>query len=382
MAFRLGDHVVFGMVDNRARNRTYGILNLSTFGTPGPREVRFELAGDCGPDLRGRKVRFWCRQDPWECKPMDHSLFTGFQWEQIGATGTMTASGWVRSLPCSVEEFLRRRELGEPPPTPWVRHLYLEWYGQNGRVVVEMKDPLVEQRPDTDEIDGQHLAPDEIWVPLPNLAVMPEAALRDRPPAGLGITCITRDGAETHIQHWSKCSRDSEAADEEDPFEFEDGEFCEPAEEYEEDNEEADSDEEVKDAAFEAEMKHINACLEKEGMPLLEMLKGFGLPPPVDTLDDRAVETQLKCLIANLALFSIAFDICPHCTPRGAYRILTEEILPENCGNPELAGTGWIQHFSTHEFCKQCEEEHEKHLDEDFDYDRPEDPGPEDDMPF
>ena len=113
--------------------------------------------------------------------------------------------------------------------------------------------------------------PSEYRVPtrFPNLAVMPEAALRDRPPAGLGITCITRDGAETHIQHWSKCPRDSEAADEEDPFELEDGGFCEPAEEYEEDNEEADSDEEVEDAAFEAEMKHINACLEKEGMPLL-----------------------------------------------------------------------------------------------------------------
>lgn len=357
MAFRLGDHVVFGMVDNRKRNRTYGSLMLSSGGTPGPREVRFELAGDCDPDLRGKKVRFWCREDPWECKPVDHALLTGFQWNQIGATATMTASGWVRSLPCSVEEFLRRTELGEPPPTPWVRRLYLEWYGQNGRVVVEMADPLVEQRPDTDEIDGRPLSRDEIWVPLPNLALMPDAALRDGPPSGLGITRITSDGAGTHTQHWSKVSQDCIVEEGEDSFDGMD----EPPEAG--DEEEDLFDEEYEEADYEAEMELMDACLEKQGTPLRELLRDIGLPPPVDTLNDHDVELHLKTVIARLAIFNIAFDICPHCTPRSAYRILTEEILPGNCGNPELAGSGWIQHFNTHEFCRECEEEVEKDLD-------------------
>ncbi len=359
MAFRLGEYVVFGLLDNRERNRTHGLLTLCSLGTSGPREVRFELTGDCNPDFRGKKIRFWCRQNPWECKPVDHVLFSGFQWRQIGATGAMTASDWVRVMPCGVEEFLRRKELGEPPPTAWVRRLYLEWYGQNGRVVVEMVDPLVEQRPDTDEIDGRHLAPDEIWVPLPNLAVMPDAALHNGPPAGLGITRISREEGVTRIEHWSKISgksREEDEENEEDPSEvleedFQDDEELDWEEELEEDwEEEYDEDD------FIEEMERMEECLETTGRPLCELWQSLDKPPAVETLDDEAVQAHLKSLIGQLALFNIAFNICEHCTPREAYRILTEEILPNHYGRPRLAGTGWITHFTTHEFCRECQE--------------------------
>ncbi len=355
MAYRLGNYIVSGSLDNRRRNRTVGTLSLWASDGPGPGAVRFELTGDCNPDFRGKKIRFWCRQDPWKCTPVDPVLFSKFQWLQIGATGTMTASGWVRSMPCDVGEYLRRKELGEPPPTPWVRRLYLEWYGQNGRVVVEMADPLVEQRPDKDEVDGRRLAPDEIWVPLPNLAVMPDAALRNGPPAGLGITRISRDEGAAHIEHWSKVAGKSPEWDEED--------CCETMENGFEDNdainwrEESETgwEEEYEEDPCVEEMERMDACLEETGTPLCDLLKDMGKPPAADTLDDGAVEAQLKSIIGQLALFNIAFDICEHFTPREAYRILTEKILPNECGHPTLAGTGWITHFATHEFCRECD---------------------------
>ncbi len=379
MAYRLGDYVISGSLDNRRRNRSVGTLSLCVPDGTGPGEVRFELTGDCSPDFRGKRIRFWCHQNPWECKPVDYALFSRFQWRQIGATGTMTASGWVRSMPCNVEEYLRRKELGEPPPTPWVRRLYLEWYGQNGRVVVEMADPLVEQRPDTDEIDGRRLAPDEIWVPLPNLAVMPDAALRDGPPSGLGITRISRGEDMTHIEHWSKTSGMSREQDEEDRTEAMEDDFLDDdAQDWREECE-ADWEDEDGEDPFVEEMEHMDACLEETGTPLCDLLKATGRPPAVDTLDDEAVQTHLKSIIGQLALFNIAFDICEHCTEREAYRILTEKILPNEYGHPTLAGTGWITHFTTHEFCRECDVGLE---DDDLDEHDTTTGNPQDDVPF
>lgn len=379
MAYRLGNCVVSGSLDNRRRNRTVGTLSLWAPDGPGSGAVRFELTGDCNPDFRGKKIRFWCGQDPWKCTPVDPALFSKFQWLQIGATGTMTASGWVRSLPCDLEEYLRRKELGEPPPTPWVRRLYLEWYGQNGRVVVEMADPLVEQRPDTDEIDGRHLSPDEIWVPLPNLAVMPDAALRNGPPAGLGITRISRDEGATHIEHWSKVAGKSPERDEEDCYETMENDFEDnDAMNWREESETGWEEEYEEDPCVE-EMERMDACLEETGTPLCELLKDMGQPPAVDTLDHKAVEAQLKSIVGQLALFNIAFDICEHFTPREAYRILTEKILPNECGHPTLAGTGWITHFATHEFCRECDAGLE---DDDFDEQDTAAGGPQEDVPF
>ena len=361
MAYRFGEHITWGLIDNRRRNTTRGMLHF--WGEPQV-ALDFTLTGDCSPDLRGKLVRFWCRQDPWECKPLDPALCKGFHWRQIGATGQMTASGWVKSMPCSGEEFMRRAALGEPPPTPWVRRLYLEWYGQNGCVVIEMADPLVEQCPFTDEIDDRPLSRDELWAPLPNLAMMPAAALKDSPPAGLGITQISRDEDGTLIKHWSKVT---------DEWVVElDDEEAQVLENGRPEEEESDED-------FMAELELMDDCLEHGGTPLLDLLGDMGVPPAEDCLDDEALSTQLKLIIGRLAQFNVAFDVCEHFTEREAYRLLTEEILPEEYGYPEMAGTEWIQHYSTHEFCATCDEEAERAYENYKDRDPD---NPEEDVPF
>jgi hypothetical protein len=357
MAYRLGDYVISGIIDNRTNNRTYGSLMLRGGS------VRFELAGNCGPDIRGKKVRFWCGCEPDECASLDPEQFANFQWEQIGATGTMTTSGWVRHMPCSVEEFILRKELGEPPPTPWVRRVYIEWYGQNGRVVVEMANPMVEQRPDDEKTSDEPLDPDEIWIPLPNLAVMPESALADAPPPSLGITRISMEEGKPLVEHWvhqvRRWHKEREKAnddliDDEEMDEFPD------AEDSLWDNDEDSEDVDAEAALMEELLMDSTvrqACFSKEGDSLVDLTRDLGPFPPADTLAEAAAETLVKVIVARLALYHIAVDICEHCTWQESYRIITGEILPEGHAFPGMIGTGWVYHFSTGEYCKACDDE-------------------------
>ena len=115
----------------------------------------------------------------------ESSDICGLTWEQIGPTGTMTADRQVRVFDCSFEEFYRRVKLDEPPPTQWKRCLYLEWFSQNGRVVLELPDPVLEFVERVDWSQGQNSveedAPDQCDADFLD-SVPPES--------GLGITEI------------------------------------------------------------------------------------------------------------------------------------------------------------------------------------------------
>ena len=102
-------------------------------------------------------------------------------------------------------------------------------------------------------------------------------------------------------------------------------------------------------------MDHCIECC--EGEPVNELL---GDMPPVlhpDDMDDESLEARFKGVLARLALAGIALDVCEHYTPREAYRLLVDKILPEERSFRELIGTGWVQHFSTSDYCGRCEEE-------------------------
>src|SRR5690606_36232644 len=68
----------------------------------------------------------------------------GLAWMQIGPTGLITADRQVRVSDCPPEEPYIRCKLDEPPPMAWKPCLTLEWYSQNGRVLVELVDPEIE----------------------------------------------------------------------------------------------------------------------------------------------------------------------------------------------------------------------------------------------
>lgn len=377
MALRLSDRVVCGELFNNRWYSTHGWLGLQGQEHP----IRFELTGNPDPDLAGWHIRFEARE-AIETADGDLELpaaasnddeLPRFAWRQIGPTGTMTAAREVRAFDCSTEEFLRRCELGEPPPTEWKRCLYLEWHGQNGRVVVELVDPVIEFVKFVELKPGTEQAP--------------PAAAEDE--AACEPTDAEADESELLGDFSDATDSEDEPQDEYDliPDELQRQFDLEAAET----DLSLENDENKPQVIRELEL--MDELIERgEGEPICSIFDAnFKLPLP-DQLDDADVETALKTLLGQLALFGIALDVCEHYTPRAAYRLLLERICPEQRAYSELRGTEWVQHFSTFDFCEVCEaeaereyEEHERqHGDKPADDDRSQDESGsrDEDVPF
>lgn len=344
MAARLGDYVVYGEVRNTHHYSTTGALVLRG-ATEGERTfVHLNLTGDCAADLRGKHICFWPADgEEAEGPVFPKEDYSCLQMEQVGPTGSMTAAGWVRVMPCSVEEFLRRVELGEPPPTTWQRRLYLEWFGQNGRVVVEMPGAYVEEcirEPKSKDDEGE-------WVELANPTPFP-APGAERQKGGLEITAMEVVGDDVHVQRWAKAQADDDA---------------DPADEYAGFEAGGEDDDEplppgrgntVDDPI--ADLELLDECIEEgEGRPLATLLGDVDRLPRAEDLDDETVEAHLKDLLARMALINVVLDVCEHFTPRDCYRLLLNTIIPESEVFEELIGTGNIQHEMTHEYCPDCD---------------------------
>ena len=321
MATRLGDMVLYGELRNLRNYSTHGILVLR--GTEPEEEVqlRFELTGNCDEDLKGKCIRFWpANEEAPEC--FDEKAQRGFQLSQVGATGTMTSQGWVRALPCSVKEYIRRCELGEPPPTPWKDRLYLEWFGQNGRVVIEMAGAVVEEQiraPEGEDDEGD-------WKVLPNLAIPPYLVEGEAPTE-----------PEIVVVRW-------EDQDPEPPPEVAPEVYARMAEIEEE------------DPLYSTRI--MDDCVEnKEGDPVSDVLGPAADLPPPETLSDDEIEGRFLAAVGHLALYGIALDVCEHFTPRQCYEWLRDVVLPERTVHPEMFGTGWVQHICTFDDCPACEEQ-------------------------
>ncbi|MCL4695346.1 MAG: hypothetical protein KJ060_22880, partial [Candidatus Hydrogenedentes bacterium] len=163
---------------NTKHYSTFGRLVLRAAEEGEETAIHLELTGDCDDDLKGKHFRFRPREGDPMSEVYDPEKYRGFQFRQIGPTGNMSAKEWVRTFDCPMEEFLQRSRLGEPPPTVWRRRLYLEWYSQNGRVVIEMADPILEEcvrEPKDDDDEGE-------WIPIPHLALPPDLPGIERKP--------------------------------------------------------------------------------------------------------------------------------------------------------------------------------------------------------
>jgi hypothetical protein len=354
MALRLGEYVVYGELYNKSNYCTHGIIVLRGEEPGEETVVRLDLTGNCDKDLRGKGFRFRPREEDADGPAFPAERFPRFQIGQFGPTATMTAQGWVKDLPCSVEEYLRRKDLGEEPPIEWKRHLYLEWYSQNGRVVVEMVDPVVEEcvresrsgsGPD-DEDEGD-------WVPLPNLA-LPPFLEESEPGAGLEITSITRDGDDYTVDSWTPTEADMPDEDEEPATPLQqhfaaESDAIDRALHGGDDEPESDTT---------RELERMDECMDHGvRQPLFLLLNGTSDLKPDGQLDDIQAEAALKGLLVQMAMVGVALDVCEHFTPRDCYRLLRDKVLLQPNAYPGLVGTGWGQHVMTCEHCSKCEAE-------------------------
>ena len=384
MAWRLGQFVVRGEINNTSRYSVRGWIEFR--GRKGP--FLLQLTGDCNPDLAGRHIRFEARDSESQAKhteigsqPPGEVDLSGLASQQIGPTGTMTAARKVKVADCPPKELYLRCKLDEPPPMQWKRCLYLEWYSQNGRVVVELADPRIE-----------FVEPDE-----PAEAEADDSSTRTQPPqdeeppsAGLSITSLRID-EDGNVE-----IRD-ETPTEEDADEECDDQYGLIPEELQRqfDIEAASTDRAIENDEDKPreirEMELMDDLIESgPGEPLEELFDTPVTFPLPGGLNDEEVEAALKSLLAQLALFNVSLDVCEHFAPRDAYRLLLEQICPEERAYPELRHTQWVQFYSTSDYCEQCQaeferehEEYERHKKENPDELAPPDEDvSDDDIPF
>lgn len=128
MAWRFGKCVVRGEIDNRARGRVTGWIEVLGRSDP----MRIDLKGNCLRDIAGCLVRF----ENGECRDEDVEGLTLYQ---RGVVGDITASLKVGIVPARkhgepwddyIDRARRTRKVGNA--------LHLEWISDcNGRVVIE-----------------------------------------------------------------------------------------------------------------------------------------------------------------------------------------------------------------------------------------------------
>ena len=319
MAFRIGDLVLAGVFCHSSPYSVHGHLVLRGSEEP----YMFELTGAPAADLRGRSFEFSVPANDREPSDDDRKLATAFAAQQIGSTGDMTAARRVKTFNCPLEDIPRLMELHQLPPTTRRQCLYLEWFSQNGRVVLEVVDPEIvpldntQESPDSDEESGEapttlDLAPDF------SDAEVEESREEDAPDFSITSRELDLELEEAARQLDREISGKSEAAED-----------------------------------FQREMETFDELLEHgPRIPLRSLLRDLALPAPGPELPEARAYQSLQAALARLAMTSVAFHICEHCSIQEAYRIFMEEVCNESA-IPGMPGS-FVQHFTTSDFCPKC----------------------------
>jgi hypothetical protein len=383
MALRLSDLVVCGEIFNTSWYSVHGWLGLRG----GEQMVHLQLTGNCAEDLAGWHFRFEAGDADARRSNLTLDDIQGFAWQQVGPTGVMT----IKEIAPPAEP---PRDAGRPPPK---KCLYLEWFSQNGRVVVELIDPKIElldyndldanpagpprQRADTDD----ELFDEEFAEFEPESDALDEAML-DAPADGLPWD------EDADVPSWIE-----DDDDEEDPYgllpeslkqHFDDA-ASETDESLDLDDMPGDgppwlymSEDDRPESLRELEL--MDDCIERgEGELLTDLFDGpLQLPRPEQLGSDEAAEHALKTLLATLARCGVSLAVCHHFTPRDAYRLLIDEICVAERAYRELQGTQWVQTFMTSEYCPKCDEEFEREYQEYERRRKERGDEPDDDIPF
>lgn len=302
MALLLNDVVLCGQISNVTRNTVRGWIQLRGLDRP----LLLSLTGNCAEDLAGTSFRF----DVLETAPTtstNRAVLAQLAPRQIGPAGDITAVGRVQVANCTAEELLLGEQTGVEP-RQWRSSLFLEWFGQNGRVVVELLDARM-----------------EFVDPADDLLLEPEFEDTD---------------AESEVEEFV-------SEEEDDPYGLfpQDLEGRLEAEFGNALNDSGDGDD--------TDLEESDRADEEE-TPLQVLFD----PPlklyPAEKLTDRQVEESLQVLLARLARHNVALDMCEHFSVRDAYCLLLEHILPEEAVRLDWMRAGFVQHYSTHEFCPTC----------------------------
>jgi hypothetical protein len=133
MAWRPYENFIDGELDNRMPGSVKGWMRFHQRGKQ-PLRVVLELSGDFHRDIQGKVIRL---SNPHPSERNEHleregTYMEGFSPVQQGQVGDITAG-----VP------LGREDNGEPSYA-YAPYPYIEWYGPNGRIVLELDPSQVE----------------------------------------------------------------------------------------------------------------------------------------------------------------------------------------------------------------------------------------------
>ena len=355
MAWRLENSVIRGELFNLRPNSVHGWLELRG----APSLVHLGLTGNMEGELAGKRVQFETeladeedeetedRGQETEAKANDPD-FEAIEVQQIGPTGTMQL---VR-LPASNGS--RKEEV----------RLTLQWFSQNGEMRIDLVNPRLEfvvkdddeQPAAADEDDGESVFVKDSEDEFPEF---PDDADEDDPYGLFPPQLEEQLEGETKSPEIAAIDENALA---DGPSDLPAG-LDDPLAEYPFEDRPKRSWDEVIPGIDEQTKRLYESWDEifegKKDVPLCTIFD----PPltiyPVDKLNDAEVESAFKVILRRLAMHSVALDMCEHFTCRDAYRLLVEEILPKYPVYPGLPLTGYVQHYSTWEYCRKCDEEFE-----------------------
>src|SRR3954470_16925173 len=137
MALRLADYVISAEIYHSPPYSVHGCLVLGGCDMP----IVVDLTGLPAEDLRECGFELTVPENDRPATNEDVQLISKVHRQQIGSLGEMTAARMVQSFDFPEEELLRAEQGGALPAMKWKRSLYIEWFSQAGRVVLELTDP-------------------------------------------------------------------------------------------------------------------------------------------------------------------------------------------------------------------------------------------------
>jgi hypothetical protein len=191
MAWRPYANLIDGELDNRVPGKVTGWMRFFRTGKR-PLKAAFDLAGDFHDDIRGKVIRLSNPDPSDEYQDAGRTYMEGFSRVQRGTAGDITAGIPLGTWSDAIAEKLmaqneilwddagisaaeragRRQQYADryrahiaagDPFHPYVPYPYVEWYSDNGRVVLEL-DPsqmeIVEGAP-VSEKSAKELVADE-----------------------------------------------------------------------------------------------------------------------------------------------------------------------------------------------------------------------------
>lgn len=324
MAVRLGEYLEWGVLYHSHRNSTHGHIKLRGL----EQTIHFGLTGDPGPELCGKALRFEPRPVKGRVPSELPRHLRALHPNQVGPTGLMTINRAVRVFPgCGPEALSGRPDAAGPdglPPPVWKRGLTLEWYSQNGRVLIELTDPLLWIADYGDALDEDD---DSVWSVPPEPKVWESSGLSGR-----------FEGLCDEAQEKSDWYPGSDRRD----------------------------DSELTTEEFVRELELMDEFMngEHKGDSLRSVIMESVPSGPMEELSDEEAEGALKVALAQLALRSVAIYLCKHYTARDALRYLRTVVASEGEYLPALARGSFVQNFMTSDDCRQCEAEFEKEFEQ------------------